>query len=200
MSDPIALLREVRLAVTPEIRERHLTAVASEIDKRHRPWGFRRRLLVIALATVLALPVMALAAEDSVPGDFLYPLKRVVEPVVSVFDRDAASTHRVDEVEKLISRGAPELVVSAHVQVARDAVEDWPELQGRLSSVVDSYRRDHAPQDGSPTDHEPSGIITDGDAEDTRQRGTDHSDTTQAGGDGDASPVDTLDEEGRSRD
>ena len=151
MSDEFPELDGVKVTVDADTRERHLAAIATEIEQQRAPRVGRRRLLAVALATVLLLPVAALAAENSVPGDFLYPLKRAVEPVVAVFGVDVVATHRVEEVERLFAEDAPVDVLQRQVAEARDAVTDVPQLSDRLDHVVDEItNRDRPRDDDSP--------------------------------------------------
>ncbi|MGB7860571.1 MAG: hypothetical protein WBM90_08750, partial [Acidimicrobiia bacterium] len=121
------------------------------------------RLLALALALVLVVPVVALATENSVPGDLLYPIKRVVEPVVRVFDSNAPLEHRVREVEVLFDIDAPEELIVRRVDVARDVVtEDHPTLSNRIDRVVKELDRRRGPQPieletDDPTRTEPPG-------------------------------------------
>ena len=148
MSDEFPELDKAKVTVDAETRGRHLASIESELTQLRTPRLARRRLLAVALATVLLFPVAAFAAENSVPGDLLYPLKRAVEPVVAVFNDDVVATHRVEEVERLFEREAPVEVLEDHVSVARDAVVDAPHLSDRLDHVVDEIRiRDRDPEE-----------------------------------------------------
>ena len=130
-------LEQLRLTTTPEVRDRHLEAVSSTLSQRARGSRGRGRLLAVAVAAVLLLPVAALAAEDTVPGDILYPLKRAIEPVVQVFDSSAPAERRVREVEVLFERDAPDEVIVERVDVARDTIkDDRHDLRDRIDRVV----------------------------------------------------------------
>ena len=154
MSHSFPELDVLEISVDRVTRDRHLAAISRSL---HDPWRQhgRRRLLAIALAVVLLVPVMALAAERALPGDFLYPFKRnVVEPVVSVVDRDVAAVHRVEEVEDMLAEEASIDVLRDRVAVARDAASDSPELNQRIDHVVEDLDRresDEQKQD-SPID------------------------------------------------
>ena len=146
-------LDQIRLVATPEVRERHLAAVSRALSTRPQRSLGRPRLMAVVLAIVLLLPVVALAAEDAVPGDFLYPLKRVVEPVVQMFDSSAPAERRVREVEVLLERDSPDEVIVRHLDVARDVVtDDQPDLSQRIDRVVHELetRRDQAPTTDEP--------------------------------------------------
>ena len=99
--------------------------------------GGRGRVLALAVVLVLLVPVVALAAENTVPGDLLYPIKRAVEPIVQVFDSDAPAQRRVREVEVLFERDATDEVIVRHVEVARDVITNrHPTLSQRIDRVV----------------------------------------------------------------
>ena len=57
----------------------------------------------LATLTIVVVPVgAAVAAESSVPGEGLYPVKRVTESVRGWLDHDLIATHRVEELEVLL--------------------------------------------------------------------------------------------------
>ena len=146
-------LDQIRQTVDETTRTRHLAAVSVALRERHQGFWGRGRALALALVLVLLLPVMALAAEDSVPGDFLYPLKRAVEPVVQVFDSDVPAERRVREVEVLFERDAPDDVIVRHVDVARSTVTDRHQsLSDRIDRVVHQLdvRRGDRERDANP--------------------------------------------------
>lgn len=136
MSREFHELDGIRVDVAPEVRERQLGTITRALRVARAPRRRRFRLLALATAIVLALPVIALGAEDSVPGDLLYPVKRIIEPLVSVFDHDVSADHRVEEAELLFERGAEARVVQDHVALARDTIADsHPEHAERLDRV-----------------------------------------------------------------
>ena len=144
MSRQFPQLDSVRISVGDDVRERHLTVIVDELRSARKPRVRRFRLLAIAVALVLALPVIALAADDAVPGDALYPIKRILEPVVSLVDRDVEVDHRVREAEALLERDAEPRVIRDHLEQARVVVTDeHPEHLARLDVVADQVR-EHA--------------------------------------------------------
>ena len=166
MSRQFRELERIRVSVAEEVRERHLTAISDELRSARTPRMRRFRLLAVAVAMVLVLPVLALAAEDAVPGDALYPIKRMFEPVVSLVDRDVAVDHRVREAEILLERDAEPRVIRDHVEQARVVVTDeHPEHVARLDVVADQVRED---PDESATDSSASVPDDDRPAEQTR--------------------------------
>ena len=155
MSRQFRELERIRLSVGEEVRERHLTAIADELRSARTPRMRRFRLLAVAVALVLALPVLAIAAEDAVPGDALYPIKRMFEPVVSLVDRDVAVDHRVREAEILLERDAEPRIIRDHVDWARVVVTDeHPEHVARLDVVVD-HLREHPDRAAETEDTDP---------------------------------------------
>ena len=137
MSNRFPELDQARIVVDEVTREKHLGVVSAALKARgYRSWG-RGRVLALAVVLVPLVPVMALAAENTVPGDLLYPIKRAVEPIVQVFDSDAPAQRRVREVEVLFERDATDEVIVRHVEVARDVVTNrHPTLSQRIDRVV----------------------------------------------------------------
>jgi hypothetical protein len=137
MSNRFPELEQIRITVDETTRDKHLVAVGTALRAREHGSRGRGRVLALALVLALLVPVMALAAESTVPGDFLYPIKRAVEPIVQVFDSDAPAQRRVREVEVLFERDAPDEAIVQHVDVARDMVTDYqPALSDRIDRVI----------------------------------------------------------------
>lgn len=192
----------VRVSVDEVTRQGHLDSISSAIRNADASRSRRPRFFAVAVALILLLPVIALASERSVPGDFLYPVKRAVEPIASVFDNDVAAVNRVEEVETLYERDAPSDVIHEQVDRARDAVTDHhPDLSDRIDRVVvDLRRRDLGSHDephplkdddgGTDRDHQEDRRSTGDSENDGGRRGSstttvDESDTTSdRGGDG----------------
>ena len=187
MSNEFPELDQAKVKVDESTKDHHMLAITRAIAAEAAPRHSRLRLIAVATATVLLIPVMALAAERAVPGDFFYPVKQMFEPVVAVFNSDVAATHRVEEVELLYERDAPSDVISDHVDVARDAVTDHdPDryLTDRIERVVsDLAARDRSvdepateddPARNNPDDRAVTTTLPTGDA--TRDRGGDRTD------------------------
>jgi hypothetical protein len=106
-----------------------------------KPMWWRMRVRALVTAMVIVLPVgTAIAAENTVPGDFLYSVKTASEPIRSMFDSDVAARHRVSELEHLMDH--PDRVdrLSDAVTDAEEAVTDLPmnhPLRGQLSTLTD---------------------------------------------------------------
>lgn len=60
----------------------------------------RRKLVASLLAAALLAPAgLAAASDNALPGDALYPVKKVTEKVLVLFDQDIVALHRVEELE-----------------------------------------------------------------------------------------------------
>ncbi len=145
--------------------EHHLAAVGAALRSaprsRRRVAPVRSRLgVVFAAIALLALPAVAIAAEDSLPGDLLYPVKQATERIRGVVDDDLAATHRVEELETLIARDAPAGEIAAAVDRALAAVDDLGEpgpLSARLDRVRSRIRAQHdSGQDTSSVPADPA--------------------------------------------
>lgn len=107
----------------------------------------RRRWTVVAVAAaLLALPAgMAFAAEGSLPGDALYPVKRVTETMRSWIDDDIVAQHRVDELEGLLAAGASTDRITDQIDRARievDRLDGDTDLGDRLEVAIRDSRDD----------------------------------------------------------
>jgi hypothetical protein len=137
MSQNFRGIEGIRLETSEDTRQRHLSAISAEIDKHaHGPFS-SRRLLAVVVGLLVAFPVAALASDGAVPGDFLYPVKRIVEPVIGIFDRDVAATHRVQELEQLVADQAPYDVLQDSLDRATAVVDPTSDLWDRLDEVSD---------------------------------------------------------------
>ncbi len=154
-TDSFPELSVLRLALAPQTRDRHLAEVVSAIRSApHRRSGFRlswrRWVASAAAAGALLTPAAAIAADGALPGDALYPIKRLLEPVVRLVDRDVIAEHRVEELEVLIARDGSSDIVTDLLIDARAAVGavDVPELRDRLAAieeVIDQRTTDRIP-------------------------------------------------------
>lgn len=73
-------LSRVRIEIGDEARRRQLSEIHDALDRMKAPPRRHGRTLAIAIAAVLALPVMALAAENARPGDLFYPVRQILRP------------------------------------------------------------------------------------------------------------------------
>lgn len=154
-NDPLNRLSSAyRVEVNDDTRNRHLAemgAVIRTAPPTPVPTGFalRSRLAgaLAAVAVVVAPVGMAVAAEDSVPGDFLYPMKQVTERVRAFVDSDIGATHRVEEVERLMfdqaSRAAVVRAVERAETATRELVDPTP-LDSRLELARERLQRQEA--------------------------------------------------------
>ena len=140
-------LSALGLDVRPEVQTQHIATIAAALrEPVETPHGVRAAALrrqLAAVAGTLALvgaPAAAVAAEGAVPGDALYPVKRVTETVRSWFDDTVAADHRIDELETVVERGAGADVVSDRLEDAERAVTDLghPSVTDRLVRVRES--------------------------------------------------------------
>jgi hypothetical protein len=139
-----------RIEVDPDTQERHLAEMSAAI--RTAPptpipagFGLRRRIAAAVAAIFIVAPAgMALAAENAVPGDFLYPVKEITERVRSYVDNDVEATHRVEEVERLVFLRAPSHAVDRAVERAESAtvqLSESGELRLRLEVARELLQR-----------------------------------------------------------
>lgn len=100
----------------------------------------RRLSTVLVTASLVVLPTgIALAAEGSVPGDVLYPVKKVTEQIRSLVDDDVVAEHRIEELEKLVAADASAEVIAEQVDRAAVAVDRLPaghQLGSRLDQAT----------------------------------------------------------------
>jgi hypothetical protein len=140
-----------RTEVDEGTKERHIAEMSTAL--RTAPpapsstgYALRSRVAGAAAAVlVVVAPVgMAVAAEDAVPGEFLYPLKQATERVRAFVDDDIAATHRVEEAERLVVQGAPIVEITRAVERAEVATSGLIEdrlLGLRLESVRERLRQ-----------------------------------------------------------
>ena len=138
--------------ITDDRRVLHQEQIAAAVAEAQaapaRPMKMRRRFSVIAVtAALLALPAgVAFAAEDSLPGDVLYPVKRVTETVRSWLDSDIVAQHRVEELEGLLAVDASPDRIADQIVRASDEVDRLSpghQLRDRFSAAHSDVRDDH---------------------------------------------------------
>lgn len=111
------LRRAYRRTPDPAQRRQQLEVVHAAVRAaRPRRWGWRQRLVLGVALTLLLLPGLGLAAERAVPGDTLYPVKRLTERIVAVVDPDVVAEHRLDEAERLLRSDRPRDQLEAHLE------------------------------------------------------------------------------------
>ncbi len=152
-------LAALRVEIDETTAQRQIAVIAAELlDPRPPVRAARRRIRIAALAAaavLIALPATAVAAESAVPGDLLYPVKRATEAVRSLIDPNIEAEHRIDELEIVIERNAPEDEIQRRLTEAEEAVResDIPaDLSDRLDGVRDQLRDRSREQERQPPD------------------------------------------------
>ncbi|HVK28662.1 MAG TPA: DUF5667 domain-containing protein [Nocardioides sp.] len=113
--------------------------VAARLTPRQRRGSRERRIaaLVGGFAVVSATGSMAMAAQDALPGDVLYPVKRAIENAQTNLQSDGASkadtllSHaeaRLEEVRELTARDADSDVIASTLQDFTDQTTQASEL------------------------------------------------------------------------
>lgn len=124
--------RALQRAGRRSLWDRYLTPIFS--SGRARRWA---AVLAVILALVLASAGTAIAAQSSIPGEPLYPVKRVTERLGLLVVRDPpGKTHlrlefarrRTEEIEALDSRGE-EVEESILVELATETEETLEEIE-----------------------------------------------------------------------
>jgi hypothetical protein len=139
-------LADLRLEMSETKEAMHIAAIQRELMLPPRPAPVPRRsrkrlAVVLVSAMVLVLPAAAIASEDSVPGDLLYPVKRSAEWGWSFVDSEVAARHRVEELEIVLVRGDPPEDVRARLSDAEAAASDAsPALVRRLEQAREQIR------------------------------------------------------------
>jgi hypothetical protein len=140
VSPPTDFQRELRAALVAEVESAFEPVVATVA---RRPAHRRRRLTVAAAAVVMvgAGTGVSTAAQQSLPGDLLYPVKRSIESVQLHIARgnagrgneylDEAST-RLDEVEGLAAQSAPDEQTTSDITSTLQDFTDQATAGGRL--------------------------------------------------------------------
>jgi len=194
MADPHTTFRlqALRIDIDPDVARRHMAAVLREVREAppvvstvpvRAPLRSRRRLVAALAATfVLLIPVAAFAAEDTVPGDLLYPVKQSTEWARSLVDPGVAQRHRVQELEIVVDRGAPIAVVTDRFDASVDAVDEQEAaLIQRMQQARERIRERYGVDLGSATSDTRNGDSGQGDLGD---RETSRSGSESRSGDG----------------
>jgi hypothetical protein len=158
LSDRLAGLQ---IDLDPVVAAVHLGRIATELQAAPAlptlPGRARRRVAtLLAGAAILVLPAAAaVAAEGSVPGDILFPVKQASEWVRSLVDSTVAADHRVDELETLLDRQASFEVISDQLRDAEAAVADvsaGDPVRDRLAAAQNRVERDYPAIDRNPSE------------------------------------------------
>ena len=151
--DPLDQLASFRIQADERTRARDLEAIRTELQRTSSGRGVVRRrwTLGVVVALILAGPAAAIAADDALPGDLLYPIKLVAEPFVQLFDTDVVVEHRIEEVAGLVDRESDDVVIQERIDIARRALAgtNAPLLERELDRIVDRWAGDRlTPPDG----------------------------------------------------
>jgi hypothetical protein len=123
----VASLRTQLIAAAEREPARADTDLAARLTPRQRRGARERRLAAVigGFAVVTATGSMAMASQDALPGDVLYPVKRAIENAQTNLQSDDASKadtliahaeSRLDEAEALTARGADADAINATLQ------------------------------------------------------------------------------------
>lgn len=127
-------LAQARIVVDDDTRRGHLAAIDNaivETTRRRR----RGRALAVGLAVVLLVPVVALAAERSVPGDLLYPVRQLIH--------------------QTLDRSQPKDQASPAQEPLREAEDEGPSREAHDRTPVPSAREQ--PAEEPPAEEEETG-------------------------------------------
>jgi hypothetical protein len=108
----------------------------------------------VAAAVILlgiGAPTAVVASADSLPGDLLYPIKQIVEPILIRFDPEVVARHRIEEVIELRARNLP---IDDILREAEEAVDRLPSDSPLRDELADLETRDQL-IDSPPTSTEP---------------------------------------------
>lgn len=142
-------MANLRIENSPDMAERQIAAIRTElvtpapvtVPARRRL--NRRPVFALIAAVILLLPAAAIGAENTVPGDVLYPAKRATEWFRSFVDDDVVVRHRVEELENVLRRGEPIDVVTDLLTETEGAVGDAPPaLVQRVERVKERIRNE----------------------------------------------------------
>ncbi len=151
-----------RIEMNSQTRRRQLAAIASAMKEAPAAtpvtmpttarWRTRLAALVAA-ATVFTPAAVAVAAESSLPGDPLYPVKQMTEELRAVIDPTIVARHRLDEAERMHDRDRPVTDIVVVLDEADRAITDAgdpPDLRDRWMDMTDRMDRDSRPPDQGP--------------------------------------------------
>lgn len=157
--------------MSPATKQAHTSSIGEALSTvgsvQARPpmsW-WRMRVPALGAALLVVLPVgTAIAAESALPGDLLYPVKRVVEPVRSIIDSDVVARHRVDELVRFLDAPVATDRLPDALRDAREAVSDLPighdlhvvfdQLTDRATDTRTSDAAPHREADEAPSSTE----------------------------------------------
>ncbi|MFD1248020.1 DUF5667 domain-containing protein [Nocardioides ginsengisoli] len=135
----VASLRTQLVAAAEREPARADSDLAARLTPRQRRGARERRLAAVigGFAVVAATGSMAMASQDALPGDVLYPVKRALENAQTNLQSDDASKadtliahaeSRLDEAEALTARGADADAINATLQDFADQANQASEF------------------------------------------------------------------------
>jgi hypothetical protein len=153
-------LQSLRIEISDEVRDAQFESIVAALREQALPttlavgpavswWQVARRRWAVSLAAIgtALVPVAAVAAESSIPGDALYPVKLTVERIQVLFDGDVDAEHRVSDLEELLERDAAPVVIARHIvetDHVLDQTTDRVDLIKRYDdAVTDFLAREH---------------------------------------------------------
>lgn len=198
-----------RLRISEELR---LVPVPATVRASSRPGLIARVAGLVAVVVLVVVAGSGVASQAAIPGDLLYPVKRLTEPLLAAFNDDLAASHRVDELGAIIVDPDRADRIDRAIIDAQDAVDalagDHP-LRSELDRIVDRTAsrpsNDVVPNDAG-RDHAPPRDNDDG-ADDRRDGGQSHDDADTSSdasaegrladpGDDEATPTTTAPQQG----
>ncbi len=133
-------------------KARHQSRIAASlVEAQASPipsFSRRRRAAVAALAAVVSTagPGLVAYAQQALPGEPLYGLKRGSENVLVIFDADIRARHRIAELEMLAGSDQDLTKNLAEAEAELEDVED-EELLTRWSVIVGDIEDDEADEE-----------------------------------------------------
>ena len=133
-------------AITDALR----SAAAAPRPLRRRSW--RRWLAGLLVGAGVLVPSAAIASDSALPGDALYSVKKLLEPLVSILDDDVVAEHRIEEAEVLAERGGDQQTILGLIDEATEALADRDSagLEARLDALNDLVTDRSTPRDQTP--------------------------------------------------
>ncbi len=151
MTSEFGLLQRSRVTVDASVRAAHLGSIREELRRAHRPTR-RFRLLAVAVAVVFAVPVIALAADRSQPGDFLFPVRQVVDRVTDLVAAETQRDHSLESDIAPTDAGTSEPSrEESHDQTITDRDHETTDRQDHATETTTTLgerHRDVPPDDG----------------------------------------------------
>jgi hypothetical protein len=157
---PVAFpeLEAIRTEMSEETVVAHFGAIADAIGSAvavpgpSRWLSWRRWLAGLLIGAGVLVPTAAIASDSAVPGDALYSVKKLLEPLVSILDDDVVAEHRIEEAEVLAERGGDRQIILELIDEATDALagHDSPGLRMRLDALTDRMSDRPTSRDVSP--------------------------------------------------